>query len=538
MLKPNKVFFSVVLFTFSSFFILASEDKPNFLFILADDLGWGDPQCYGGNGIPTPGIDRLAREGVRFSQFYQGGSVCSPTRATLMTGMWPSDVSVFGHFSSHDKNAKRGMPDFLDPAAQTLPRILHNFGYKTVHVGKWHLGRPPGGDGTLKDYGFDESYWIDCNQDGRSLWSIKERPVASKVLVEKTMEVLEQSKDKPFYCQLWFNDPHAALAPSEEQMRPFRNKRTPEGFTTPREVYAATVAEMDRQIYRLLVKVDELGLTRNTIVVFSSDNGPEDIQISNAAWSGLGSAGPLRGRKRSLYEGGVRVPFIVRWPEGGIAGGKLNEKTVVSGADFLPTVCELAGASLPDKFLNSIRGQSVASAFKGDLELIRERPLMWEWRYKVFNHRWNCSPILAVRDGKWKLLFNPDGSRTELYAMDNDPFEEKNLAGENVAVVERLKKITLEWQTTLPESPFDEEAGQQPCKWPREYDEKTLSRDRNYLFNKSDKDNDGRMSREEYLSNFGPPGAEKRKTGIERFPKFDKNSDGWLSRMEFYLMGR
>ena len=256
----NFIFLLFILILTSSSFLLAASDKPNVLFILADDLGWGDPGCYGGRGIPTPGIDRLAREGVRFTQFYQGGSVCSPSRATLMTGMWPSDVSVFGHFASHKINSRRDMPDSLNPTLQTLPRILQKSGYKTVHVGKWHLGMPSGGDGSLKPYGFDESYWIDCNQNGRSLWNIKERPVASKVLVEKTMEVLEQCKDEPFYCQLWFNDPHAALAPSEEQMKPFRNKRVPAGFTAPRQVYAATVAEMDRQIFRLLIKIQMAGL--------------------------------------------------------------------------------------------------------------------------------------------------------------------------------------------------------------------------------------------------------------------------------------
>ncbi len=519
---------------------LSAAVPPHILFILADDLGWGDLQCYGGSGINTPGLDRLAREGLRFTQFYQGGSVCSPTRATLMTGMWPSDVKVFGHFSSHDINLKRGMPDLLDPDLPTLPGLLRSAGYQTIHVGKWHLGLPSGSERNLKAYGFDESHWIDCSDGERSLWRIEERPVASQVLVEKTMQVLTAQKEsgKPFYCQLWLNDPHAALAPSEEQMKPYRGRYVPKGFTSPREVYAGTVAEMDRQIAKLLIRLDELGLTDNTIVIFSSDNGPEDIEIGNAAWSGLGSAGPLRGRKRSLYEGGVRVPLIVRWPAGGTPAGALNVRTVVSGADLLPTLCELAGTPVPDGLQRRIRGQSVAPAFKGDQEFIRSRPLMWEWRYKIFNHRWNCSPMLSVRDGKWKLLFNPDGSRSELYDMERDPFEESNQALQHPDTVARLKGVTLEWQASLPESPLDAEAGAQPVKWPKAYDPAEKYLDRNLIFQRSDADQDGRMSREEYLLNFGPPGAERRKEGEARFPVFDKNQDGWLSRDEFYHMGQ
>jgi N-acetylgalactosamine-6-sulfatase len=407
-------------------------------------------------------------------------------------------------------------------------------------VGKWHLGMPSGDGQNLQPYGFDESYWIDCGDGQRSLWKTEERPVASRVLIEKTMEVLQNQKGgvQPFFCQLWLNDPHAALAPSVEQMQPYRGRYVPKGFTSPREVYAGTVAEMDHQILKLLIKLDELGLTENTIVIFSSDNGPEDIEIGNASWSGLGSAGPLRGRKRSLYEGGVRVPFIVRWPGGGTPAGQLNEKTIVSGADMLPTLCELAGAPVPESLQKTIRGQSVAAAFKGDKEFMRGKPLMWEWRYKVFNHRWNCSPVLSIRDGKWKLLFNPDDSRIELYDMEADPFEESNQAFQNSEVVERLKKLALEWQASLPESPFDKEAGIQPARWPKEYDPHVEYLDRNVIFNRSDTDNDGRMSREEYLRNFGPPGAEKRKEGEERFPTFDKNQDGWLNRQEFYRMGQ
>ncbi len=447
--------------------------KPNILFILADDLGWGDPSCYGNTKFKTPALDRLAREGTLFTQYYQGGSVCSPSRCSLLTGRWPAEFRIHGHLATAEENNQRGMAHFLDARVPTLPKSLKQAGYTTVHIGKWHLGKPPQatpGTTALIDYGFDEVRWMDAagSLDGKqlSLWKPENRPRATKVLVEETMKVLEAVKDKPFYCQLWLNDPHAALAPSVEQMKPFRGK-TPAGFTSPIEVYAGTVAEMDRQIGRLLRSLDELGLTQNTIVLFSSDNGPEDIQIQGAGWSGIGSAGPLRGRKRSLYEGGTRVPFLVRWPAATPAG-QVNDRTVVSGADLFPTLCELAGAGLPDHVKSTMRGQSVAPAFKGDKVFVRTAPLIWEWRFRVFNHPWNRSPILAIRDGNWKLLFNPDRSRVELYDIPADPSEQDNVAAKHGNLVARLSAQALEWQRQLPPGLVEPSAGRNDYPWPQE----------------------------------------------------------------------
>jgi N-acetylgalactosamine-6-sulfatase len=451
-------------------FSAAVAQRPNIVFILADDLGWGDPSCYGQTRFRTPALDRLAREGTLFTQYYQGGSVCSPSRCTLMTGRWPAEFRIHGHYATAAENTKRGMSQFLDPSVATLPKLLREAGYTTAHVGKWHLGRPPAAGEGLTVYGFDETHWLDARGDlegeSTNLWSVPERPRASRVLVDAAIEVLERVRDKPFYCQLWFNDPHAPLAPSAEQRKPFQRSE-PAGFTTPFAVYAATVAEMDRQIGRLLAKLDELGLARNTIVIFSSDNGPEDIEIGNAAWSGIGSAGPLRGRKRSLYEGGVRVPFLVRWPAATPAG-QVNNETVVSGADLLPTLCALAGVALPDEVQATQRGQSVAAAFQGDKTLRRTAPLLWEWRYRVFNHPWNRSPILAIREGPWKLLLNPDRSRVELYDIGADPSEQNNLAAGHSDIVARLSEKALAWQRTLPLSPIEPAAGNNAYPWPKE----------------------------------------------------------------------
>lgn len=514
--------------------VLAGQARPNILFILADDLGWGDLSCYGNRRFRTPALDRLARQGTLFTQFYQGGSVCSPSRGTLMTGRWPAELRLHGHLSSAGQNEERAMAQFLDPANATLPRLLRQAGYATAHVGKWHLGRPPEGDGTLEAYGFDTARWIDCQSGGTNLWAVGERPRATKVLADETIAVLEGLKGRPFYCQLWLNDPHALLAPSAEQMAPFR-RNVPEGFTSPFEVYAATVTEMDRELGRVLDALDTLGLARDTVVIFSSDNGPEDIEISNATWSGVGSAGPLRGRKRSLYEGGTRVPFIVRWPGGGAPAGQVNTGTVVSGADLLPTVCEVAGVALPEEVRAVQRGESVAAAFRGDKGLVRQAPLMWEWRYRVFNHPWNRSPMLAIREGRWKLLMNPDGGRVELYDIERDPGEALNLAAAEGAIVARLRERVSAWQRTLPPGPVEPAAGRNDYPWPEEAAESKAALERGPIFERSDRDGDGVLSLEEYLGNFP---ERERHVGRERFPRFDSNKDGVLSRDEFIYMGR
>jgi arylsulfatase A-like enzyme len=453
--------------------LAADVTRPNILFILADDLGWGDPSCYGNSKFKTPVIDRLAREGTLFTQYYQGGSVCSPSRCSLLTGRWPAELKIHGHLATAELNTQRAMAHFLDPQVPTLPGLLRENGYTTIHVGKWHLGKPPGSEtdpAMLRAYGFDETRWPDVVGaiDGESinLWSAENRPRATKVLVDETIAAIESVKDKPFYCQLWLNDPHAPLAPDKQQMKPFR-RDVPAGFTSPFEVYAGTVTEMDRQLGRLLDKLDALGLAENTIVIFSSDNGPEDIEIGNATWSGAGSAGPLRGRKRSLYEGGTRVPFIVRWPAATPAG-KVNNQTVVSGTDLLPTLCELAGAVLPNEVKSTQRGQSVAAAFKGDPSFRRTAPLFWEWRYRVHNHPWNRSPMLAIRDGRWKLLLNPDRSRVELYDIPADPSELANLSDKHPDIVARLAEKSLAWQKTLPEGPIEPAAGKNAYPWPQQ----------------------------------------------------------------------
>lgn len=223
------------------------------------------------------------------------------------------------------------------------------------------------------------------------------------------------------------------------------------------QVYYAAVTEMDAQIGRLLDWIDRTpGLAEHTLVIFSSDNGPEDPYIIHAGYHAVGSPGPFRGRKRSLYEGGTRMPLIVRW-KGRIPAGVVDSTSVVSGVDFLPAIASLAGASLAER--DGLDGEDFSGSLLAGKPHERKKPLFWEWRFEGVGSLLNRSPMLAVRDGKWKLLFNPDRSRVELYDIPRQPMEVSNQAEQFPEVVERLMTEALRWQASLPAGPTTEHPG-------------------------------------------------------------------------------
>lgn len=439
----------------------SGDGPPNVLFILADDLGWGDLRCYGSTIAKTPRIDRLAEQGLRFTSFYVNGPVCSPTRAGFTTGRFPSCLGIHSHFASAEQNERRGMPQSMDPEAPTVADFFKEAGYTTGHFGKWHMGVVE-----AKEYGFDE-YRV-LGGGGPFAWHGEANFYrrSSELIVDEAIRFIEANRDKPFYANVWTMHPHAPLDPSEDHMKPyarFNDKRLTGEFTTPFGVFYGVVTEMDRQIGRLLDKLDELGLTDNTIVVFSSDNGPEDIHLTESAHSGVGHTGPFRGRKRSLYEGGIRTPFIIRWP-GKAPAGKVDDSTILSGVDFLPSICRLAGVGIPGDL--ELDGEDMSGSLVGEPKA-RTRPLMWERRFRVLGDTINKSPMMAVREGRWKLLMNLDRSRLELYDIPNDPMEVDNVAGREPDVVEELSKALLNWHATLPESPIEREAGSNAYAWPK-----------------------------------------------------------------------
>lgn len=441
-----------------------SPAHPNFVFIFADDLGWGDLGCYGNQQIRTPNLDRLAERGTLFTQFYVSGSVCSPSRAAIMTGQFPARLRIHGHFAADKQNEARGMPNWLDPEVPTVARLLKMAGYATGHFGKWHLGS--GKDApTPGAYGFEEHCTV--NSSGPPLTGRDDpyfRAKSTAQIVDRAIAFIENHRDQPFYVNVWTLVPHATLHPTPEQMEPYK-RYAPAGvpYEGVKQIYYASVSDLDRQIGRLVERIDALGLRDNTFIVFSSDNGPEDLNIRNAVHSGIGSTGPFRGRKRSLYEGGIRVPFIVRCP-GRAPAGQVDDHPVVAGVDWLPTICRLAGVGLPDGL--DLDGEDMSEALLGTPRK-RRKPLMWEWRFRVFGDMVHRCPMLAIRDGRWKLLMNPDRSRVELYDIPRDPTELNNIADRHPDVVERLSAQVLAWQKTLPAGPVEKVVGSNEYPWPK-----------------------------------------------------------------------
>ena len=437
-----------------------STEKPNIIFIFADDLGWGDLSSYGGNRIDTPNLDSLAAQGTLFTQFYVPGSVCSPSRAGIMSGLNPSRNKVFGHFMPvHEINAKRGMPDALNPDLFTITDLMKQQGYTTGHFGKWHLGNVPPSEYGIDSFSTNEFSNLPDSSKIRG-WEPQNRPHSTQDIFTASLDFIKANQDQPFYVNAWLFDVHATLNPSEEQLasvEQFKPKNV--DFYGIEQVYLATLREVDTQIGRFLEELDKLGLRENTLIIFSSDNGPEDLHLAESAHSGAGSPGPFRGRKRSLYEGGIRVPFILRWP--GHVPEAINATSVVSGLDFLSTLAHITGAEGADTLVRG--GENMADVWLGEKRK-RNNALFWDWRYGILGHVINHSPMIALRDGDYKLLVNPDGSRVELYNLIKDPSEVNNLATEKPKLAKKMTERALEWYATIPESPVDESAGTN--QWP------------------------------------------------------------------------
>jgi N-acetylgalactosamine-6-sulfatase len=425
--------------------ILHAAPKPNIVIIFADDWGWGDLSCHGHPHLKTPYIDRLAKEGTDFRQFNVLHPVCSSSRTALMTGHCPARYSIHGHFSDPAANGMRGMPDWLDAKAPMLPRFLREAGYRTAHFGKWHLtNRKVRGAPTPDQYGYHESSVFNGGA---------EFPSADlHACGRDTAAFIRANAGKPFFVNAWLHESHTPHIPTEASMEKWKH-------LDPREqVYAAVITDGDNAVGLILEALKDAGVEDNTIVLFSSDNGPEspgearfhDGKDSGAKGYGtyysVGSAGGLRGRKRSLFEGGVRVPFIVRWP-GRTPAGAINDTTVLTALDLLPTLCAAAGVVLPEGYKGD--GENLLAAFKGE-STERKTPIFWEWRPGGKGEFW---PNFAVREGDWKLVMNRDASRVELYNPAEDRAESENLAKSHPETVARLSKMLGEWKATLPAKP-------------------------------------------------------------------------------------
>ena len=443
---------------FSLFFFLSclpvlAMDRPNIVFIFADDWGWGDLGCHGHPYLKTPHIDRLAKEGTDFHRFTVASGVCSPSRTAVMTGHFPARYNIDGHFAWVPSNQRRNMPDWLDPKAPLLSRFLKDSGYATAHYGKWHLANDMIPDSPFPSaYGYDEYGSYNCA--GPQMF-VHDDVKSAIPFIEKS-----HSAGTPFFINLWIHEPHTPFHVDPKLQKLFPDLEEADN------VYAATLYHADLRIGQLLETLDRLEIREDTLVIFSSDNGPARgapdsplaliYDSATGPGYGIGGAKGITGGRRAfkggLLEGGVGVPFIARWP-GKIPAGKVDKTSIFSAVDLLPTFCELAGVQLPPTYQPD--GISQVRTLLGQGEVKRSKPLFWRtsapWpAQQAKPDHWVSYVVVS---GQWKLCLNRDFDYVELFDLVRDPLEKRNVASRQGKVVARLRTKLDDWLASLPKKP-------------------------------------------------------------------------------------
>ncbi len=432
---------------------------PNIVVFFIDDMGYADPSCFGNPALKTPNIDSLAEQGLKLTNFYVNSPICSASRVALTTGRYQQRYRIHSFFASRESNRSRKMPDWLPEEAPTLAKYLKQAGYKTAHFGKWHMGggRDVGDAPLPQAYGFDESlvsfeglgdrllWQKDGNQEqswqhGRGEITFTPKHKTTETYVDRAIEFLKENRDNRFYLRVFPNDVHDAHLPSEESLARWKGQSD----NPPDEKFFAVLDEMDRQIGRVLDTIKQLGLDEETLIVFTSDNGPTDWpRYYKQGVQPPGFTGPLFGRKWSLFEGGIRMPFIVRW-KGVIPAGSQDDTSVVAAIDLLPSIAKLAQVEIDSKVHDGVDASSVLLGRSRE----RSKPVFWEYGVHgsiLPGKKAHRSPQLAMRDGKWKLMMNPDGTDLKLFNLSDDIGESSNLAGKRQKVVGRMRPQLEAW---------------------------------------------------------------------------------------------
>lgn len=468
-----------------------ADSPPNIVFILADDLGYGELGCYGQEKIRTPNLDKLALQGMRFLQHYTGAPVCAPARCTLMTGQHLGHAEIRNNRRSGNGRIFAGQFP-ITAEIVTIAEVLQQRGYATGAFGKWGLG-PSNTSGSPIKQGFDRYFGYNCQRNAHSYYPLfldsderevmvnkypipghdrkPEGPVNADdyrseqygpdLILAEAIKFLDKHHGKPFFLYLPFVEPHVAMQPPQEwvdrypkewdeEHGPYRGENGYLPHPRPRAGYAAMISDLDEHVGTLMKRLEDHGLVDNTLVVFTSDNGPThgsrnpDFHVGGAACKFFNSNGGLKGYKGSADEGGIRVPCIVRWP------GRVPANSVVDFPsyfpDWFPTLAEVAGAALPTG--QTLDGVSLVDVMRG-LPGKRDKPMIWEFG--------GYGGIIAVRDGEWKALrrnFNrKQPGDWELYNIAQDPSESKDLAEQHPEIVQRLEQAFLNDRTVEPDFP-------------------------------------------------------------------------------------
>ena len=473
---------------------LFASAKPNIVLVFIDDMGWGDLGCYGNDFIDTPRIDKLAAEGMRFTDFYASGAVCSPTRCALQSGQNQARIGITAHIPGHWRPFERVITPQVTMALPldtiTVAESLKAAGYRTGYVGKWHLGR---GDMFGPDkQGYDFAAEINGpHLPGRFRSTNKElpKPAPDQFRTDYEADLCErfirENKDQPFFLMLSPYQVHIPLASKSELVEKYRQRSTEKKRELPHPVYAAMVEEVDAQVGRVVDAISANGLTDNTMIVVTSDNGGlyRRYDYREHADDNVSSLAPLKGEKGSLHEGGIRIPMVVKFP-GQIMPGTTCSEPAISH-DLYPTFVDVAGGVLPPT--QTIDGLSLRPLFANSAAQLARKALYWH--YPHYHHD---RPASAIRERDWKLIEYLDGSGDiEIYHLAQDLGESRNLLAERKGKIADLKKKLFSWRESvlarmpLPNPSYDPERAHE---WWSRRNAKPVDSDNRKRFPQTEKD--------------------------------------------------